>query len=85
MNDNNLAIYVSAMQLAIITIGVVTVIIKLGKREALIESNSEELKVLKEITKDLVKTDIEFGKNIVATMVELKELRHRIEMLERKL
>jgi hypothetical protein len=85
MNDNNLAIYVSAMQLAIITIGVVTVIIKLGKREAIIESNSEELKVLKEITKDLVKTDIEFGKNIVATMVELKELRHRIEMLERKL
>jgi hypothetical protein len=85
MTDNNLAIYVSAMQLAIITIGVVTVIIKLGKREALIESNSEELKVLKEITKDLVKTDIEFGKNIVATMVELKELRHRIEMLERKL
>ena len=85
MNDNNLAIYVSAMQLAIITIGVVTVIIKLGKREALIESNSEELKVLNEITKDLVKTDIEFGKNIVATMVELKELRHRIEMLERKL
>ena len=85
MNDNNLAIYVSAMQLAIITIGVVTVIIKLGKREALIESNSEELKVLKEITKDLVKTDIEFGKNIVATMVELKELRHRIEMMERRL
>jgi hypothetical protein len=85
MSENNLAIYVSAMQLAIITIGVVTVIIKLGKREALIESNSEELKVLKEITKDLVKTDIEFGKNIVATMVELKELRHRIEMLERKL
>ena len=84
MSENNLAIYVSAMQLAIITIGVVTVIIKLGKREALIESNAEELKVLKEITKDLVKTDIEFGKNIVAAMVELKELRHRIEMLERK-
>ena len=39
---------------------------------------------LKEITKDLVKTDIEFGKNIVAAMGELKELRHRIELLERK-
>lgn len=84
MSENNLAIFVSFMQLAILTIGVVTVIVKLGKREALIESNAEELKVLKEITKDLVKTDIEFGKNIVAAMVELKELRHRIEMLENK-
>lgn len=84
MSENNLAIFVSFMQLAILTIGVVTVIVKLGKREALIESNAEELKVLKEITKDLVKTDIEFGKNIVAAMVELKELRHRIEMLEKK-
>lgn len=85
MSENNLAIFVSFMQLAILTIGVVTVIVKLGKREALIESNAEELKVLKEITKDLVKTDIEFGKNIVAAMVELKELRHRIEMLEKKI
>ena len=84
MSETNLAVYVSLMQLAILTVGVVAVIVKLGKREALIESNAEELKVLKEITKDLVKTDIEFGKNIVAAMVELKELRHRIEMLERK-
>ena len=59
MTENNLAIYVSVMQLAILTIGVVTVIVKLGKREALIESNAEELKQLKEITKDLVKADIE--------------------------
>jgi len=85
MSENSAAIYVSLMQLAILTIGVVTVIVKIGKREALIESNTEELKVLRDITRDLVKTDIEFGKNIVAAMGELKELRHRIEMLERKL
>jgi hypothetical protein len=84
MSENNFAVYVSLMHLAVLSVGVVTVIIKLGKREALIESNAEELKVLKEITKDLVKTDIEFGKNIVAALGELKELRHRIEMLERR-
>lgn len=84
MTETNPTLYVSVMQLAILTIGVVTVIVKIGKREALIESNVEELKVLKEITRDLVKTDIEFGKNIISAMGELKELRHRIEMLERR-
>jgi hypothetical protein len=71
------------LQLAILTIGVVTVIIRLGKREAQIDNSMAELLLLKDITRDLVKTDIELGKNMVAVMVELKELRYRIEMLER--
>ena len=84
MNENNIGIYVSVLQLAILTIGVVTVIIRLGKREAQIDNSMAELLLLKDITRDLVKTDIELGKNMVAVMVELKELRYRIEMLERK-
>ena len=84
MSENNLAIYVSVMQLAILTIGVVTVIVKLGKREALIESNAEELKQLKEITKDLVKADIENGKSIITVIGDLKALKYRVEMLESK-
>ena len=84
MAENNLAIYVSVMQLAILTIGVVTVIVKLGKREALIESNAEELKQLKEITKDLVKADIENSKNILTVVGDLKALKCRVEMLEKK-
>lgn len=84
MVENNLAIYVSAMQLAILTIGVVTVIVKLGKREALIESNAEELKQLKEITKDLVKADIEHSKNLIGVVGDLKALRYRVELLEQK-
>lgn len=83
MNENNIGIYVSILQVAILTIGVVTVIIRLGKREAQIDNSIAELTLLKDITRDLVKTDIEFGKNMVAVMVELKELRYRIEMLER--
>ena len=83
MNENNIGIYVSVVQLAILTIGVVTVIIRLGKREAQIDNSMAELLLLKDITRDLVKTDIELGKNMVAVMVELKELRYRIEMLER--
>ena len=83
MNENNIGIYVSVFQLAILTIGVVTVIIRLGKREAQIDNSMAELLLLKDITRDLVKTDIELGKNMVAVMVELKELRYRIEMLER--
>ena len=82
--ENNLAIYVSVMQLAILTIGVVTVIVKLGKREALIESNAEELKQLKEITKDLVKADTENGKSIITVIGHLKALKYRVEMLESK-
>jgi hypothetical protein len=84
MVENNLAIYVSVMQLAILTIGVVTVIVKLGKREALIESNAEELKQLKEITKDLVKADIEHSKNLIGVVGDLKALRYRVELLEQK-
>jgi hypothetical protein len=84
MIENSLAIYVSVMQLAILTIGVVTVIVRLGKREAMIESNSEELKQLKEITKDLVKADIENGKSIITVIGDLKALKHRVEMLESK-
>jgi hypothetical protein len=83
MTENNIGIYVSVLQLAILTIGVVTVIIRLGKREAQIDNSMAELLLLKDITRDLVKTDIELGKNMVAVMVELKELRYRIEMLER--
>ena len=74
MVENNLAIYVSVMQLAILTIGVVTVIVKLGKREALIESNAE----------DLVKADIENGMKILTVVGDLKALKYRVEMLESK-
>jgi hypothetical protein len=84
MTENNLALSVSFMQLAILTIGVVTVIVKLGKREALIESNADELRQLKEITKDLVKADIENGKSIITVIGDLKALRYRVEMLESK-
>jgi hypothetical protein len=84
MTENNLAIFVSFMQLAILTIGVVTVIVRLGKREALIESNADELRQLKEITKDLVKADIENGKSIITVIGDLKALRYRVEMLESK-
>jgi hypothetical protein len=45
----------------------------------------EELIVLRDIAKDLVKTDIEQGKSIIVMMGDLKELRHRIEVLERSL
>jgi hypothetical protein len=83
MHENQLSVYVAFMQLAILTIGVVTVILKLGKRDAIIDRNMDELIVLKDITKDLVKTDIENGKNIITIYGELKELRHRIEVLEK--
>jgi hypothetical protein len=84
MTENNLSLSVSFMQLAILTIGVVTVIVRLGKREALIESNADELRQLKEITKDLVKADIENGKSIITVIGDLKALRYRVEMLESK-
>lgn len=82
MHDQ-LSIYVAFMQLAILTIGVVTVILRMGKRDAMIDRSMDELLVLKEITKDLVKTDIEQGKSIITLMGDLKELRHRIEVLEK--
>jgi hypothetical protein len=85
MNDNSLTVYVSMLQLAILTIGVVTVVLKIGKRDAMIDRSMDELLVLKDITKDLVKTDIEQGKSIITMYGELKELRHRIEVLERQM
>jgi hypothetical protein len=85
MNDNSLTVYVSMLQLAILTIGVVTVVLKIGKRDAMIDRSMDELLVLRDITKDLVKTDIEQGKSIITMYGELKELRHRIEVLERQM
>jgi len=85
MQDNQLSAYVAFMQLAILTIGVVTVILKMGKRDAMIDRSMDELLVLKDITKDLVKTDIEQGKSIITMYGELKELRHRIEVLEKQM
>jgi len=85
MNDNQLSLYVAMLQLAILTIGVVTVILKIGKRDAMIDRSMDELLVLKDIAKDLVKTDIEQGKSIITMYGELKELRHRIEVLERQM
>lgn len=82
-DQNNIGIYVAMMQLAILTVGIVTVILKLGKRDAQIDRNMEELVLLRDIAKDLVKTDIEQGKSIITIMGDLKELRHRIEVLER--
>jgi hypothetical protein len=85
MVDSQLTVYVSMLQLAILTIGVVTVVLKIGKRDAMIDRSMDELLVLKDITKDLVKTDIEQGKSIITMYGELKELRHRIEVLERQM
>jgi hypothetical protein len=85
MVDSQLTVYVSMLQLAILTIGVVTVVLKIGKRDAMIDRSMDELLVLRDITKDLVKTDIEQGKSIITMYGELKELRHRIEVLERQM
>ena len=85
MVDSQLTVYVAMLQLAILTIGVVTVVLKIGKRDAMIDRSMDELLVLRDITKDLVKTDIEQGKSIITMYGELKELRHRIEVLERQM
>jgi len=73
---------VSIFQLLAIVIGILTLSFKIGKRDAVIDQNSRELEALKEITKDLVRTDIEQGRNIAVIISEMKELRHRMERLE---
>ena len=73
---------VSVFQLLAIVIGILTLSFKIGKRDAVIDHTSRELEALKEITKDLVRTDIEQGKNIAVIISEMKELRHRVERLE---
>lgn len=82
--ENNITNYVAIMQLVVIVIGILSIALKFGKKDAMIERSMDELLVLKEITKDLVKTDIEQGKSIIMIYGELKELRHRIETMERK-
>lgn len=77
-----LSFLVSIFQLLAIVIGILTLSFKIGKRDAVIDHNSRELEALKEITKDLVRTDIEQGKNIAVIISEMKELRHRVERLE---
>jgi hypothetical protein len=73
---------VSVFQLLAIVIGILTLSFKIGRRDAVIDQTSRELEALKEITKDLVRTDIEQGRNIAVIISEMKELRHRMERLE---
>jgi len=82
--ENNITNYVAILQLIVLGIGVLSIVLRVGKRDAAIDRSIDELLVLKDITKDLVKTDIEQGKSIITIYGELKELRHRIEVLERK-
>lgn len=83
--DSQITTFISVMQLAILTVGVVTVVFRIGKRDALVDRSIEELHILKEITKDLVKTDIEQGKSIITQIGDLKELKYRVEVLERQM
>lgn len=82
--ENNITNYVAILQLIVLGIGVLSIVLRVGKRDAAIDRSIDELLVLKDITRDLVKTDIEQGKSIITIYGELKELRHRIEVLERK-
>jgi hypothetical protein len=59
-----LSFLVSIFQLLAIVIGILTLSFKIGRRDAVIDHNSRELEALKEITKDLVRTDIEQGRNL---------------------
>lgn len=77
-----LDLLLSTLQLFAIVIGILTLSFKIGRRDAVIDQNSRELEALKEITKDLVRTDIEQGRNIAVIISEMKELRNRIERLE---
>ena len=69
-------------QLVMLVIGVATLFATIGKRDAVIETNSEDVRTLREIATDLVKASVETATTNREQDRRLDDLRLRLARLE---
>lgn len=63
--------------------GIVTMILRIGRRDAVLSQTDEALKHLRAITQDLVKSVVESTTTQQHHAETMRDLKHRIEALER--
>ena len=80
----NLKLVVQFLQLATLILGVAGVFLTIGKRDARLETNTQEIESLRDIASDLVKTSIEATTTNREQDRSLTDLRNRLVALERR-
>lgn len=78
----NLKLVVQFLQLATLILGVAGVFLTIGKRDARLETNTQEIQSLRDIASDLVKTSIEATTTNREQDRSLDDLRKRLSALE---
>jgi len=79
---DTIQIVVQFLQLATLIIGVAVVFMAIGRKDAVIVSNSLEIRELRDIAADLVRATVESTSNDRSQDRQLDDLRARILLLE---
>ena len=79
---DTIQIVVQFLQLATLIIGVAVVFMAIGRKDATIDSNSLEIRELRDIAADLVRATVESTSNDRSQDRQLDDLRARILLLE---
>ena len=83
-NRMNIGIAVQFLQLGTLVLGVAGMFLSIGRRDATLEVNSAEIRQLRDIASDLVKTSIQTTTTNREQDRRLEELRDRLDALERR-
>ena len=75
---------VQFLQLGTLILGVAGMFLSIGRRDATLEVNSAEIRQLRDIASDLVKTSIQTTTTNREQDRRLEELRDRLDALERR-
>tara|TARA_R110001599_G_scaffold326998_1_gene539667 strand:- start:287 stop:544 length:258 start_codon:yes stop_codon:yes gene_type:complete len=80
---NSLTTTLLGLQLIVLVIGILTVVLSVGRRDAHIERNIQDITDLRGISEDLLKTSISVQMSLQFHDAQLTALYERIEHLER--
>ena len=83
-NRQNIGIAVQFLQLGTLVLGVAGMFLSIGRRDATLEVNTAEIRQLRDIASDLVKTSIQTTTTNREQDRRLEELRDRLDALERR-
>jgi|TARA_R100000030_G_scaffold100641_1_gene94160 hypothetical protein len=85
MNSNtksNMQVAVQWLQLATLIIGVGGLFLTIGRKDARLDANTEEINELREIATDLVRATVESTSNNISQDRQIDDLRNRVARLE---
>lgn len=78
----HLGIVLQVLQILVIAVGLASLFVRIGEYQATQTFNTQQLKELKEIVEDIVKSQIEFAATDATLKERIDALRLRIDRLE---